>query len=245
MQLRDYLAVLTKRWWVIALTAMAAVVCAYGVSKMIPKTYRAQTVYLVIANRADNGLNIVLRNTMNSYRELVLQPDALEHISQQLRLDMSGEQLMSDVYVQPRPEEQKLVIEADHHFREQAEAIASAVGTRLEAEVTQLNATLEGTDRISVRRIQQAHLVKIQPNTRINVLAGGILGLVLGLLLAFVLEFLDDTLKSSTDVERFVGLTTLGAIPTLDLKSTRGEPRPEGRVVPRLAEPLMSTNERE
>jgi capsular polysaccharide biosynthesis protein len=34
--------------------------------------------------------------------------------------------------------------------------------------------------------------------------------------LAFIFEFLDDTLKSSTDVERFVGLTTLGAIPTVE-----------------------------
>jgi capsular polysaccharide biosynthesis protein len=58
--------------------------------------------------------------------------------------------------------------------------------------------------------------VSIQPNTRVNVLAGAILGLIVGLLLAFVLEYLDDTLKSSADVERFVGLTTLGAIPVAE-----------------------------
>ncbi len=237
MQLQDYLNVLRKRWWVIVLTAMAAVIAAYGISKAMPPTYRAQTVYLVIANRADNGLNIVLRNTMNSYRELVLQPDALQQISQQLQLDLSGEQLMQDVYVQPRPEEQKLVIEADHHFRTQSEAIAAAVGQRLEAEVTRLNANLEGTDRISITRIQQARLIQIKPNTRINVLAGGILGLVFGLLFAFVLEFLDDTLKSSADVERFVGLTTLGAIPTLDTKQP-GEPRIERRLVHLVTSPL-------
>ena len=43
-----------------------------------------------------------------------------------------------------------------------------------------------------------------------------VLASVLGVLLAFVLDFLDDTLKSSADVERFVGLTTLGAIPTVE-----------------------------
>jgi capsular polysaccharide biosynthesis protein len=48
------------------------------------------------------------------------------------------------------------------------------------------------------------------------VLAGALLGLVLGILLAYVLEYLDDTLKNTGDVERFVGLTTLGAIPTVD-----------------------------
>jgi capsular polysaccharide biosynthesis protein len=216
MQLRDYVLVLAKRWWVVALTVVAAVVAAYGVSKMLPQTYRAQTVYLVLANRADNGLNIVLRNTMNSYRELVLQPDALEDISQQLQLDVGGERLLQDVYVQPRPDEQKVVIEADHQFVGQSMAIAGAVGQRLEAEVVRLNANLDGTDRINVTRIQRPHLVRITPNTRVNMMAGAILGLVVGVMLAFVLEYLDDTLKDTADVERFVGLATLGAIPTAD-----------------------------
>lgn len=218
MQLRDYVMVLVKRWWVIALAVVAAVVAAYGVSRMIPQEFRAQTVYLVVANRADNGLNIVLRDTMNSYRTLVLQPDTLQDISQQLQLDVSGEQLMQDVYVQPRPDDRIILIEADSRFAEQSQAIAAAVGQRLEAEVIGLNANIEGTDRINVTRIQQSRLVGVQPNTRINVLAGAILGLVIGVLLAFVLEYLDDTLKSSADIERFVGLTTLGAIPSADAK---------------------------
>ncbi len=218
MQIQDYITVLLKRWWVIILTAMVAVVMSYGLSKLLPRIYRTQAVYLAFANRADNGLNIVLRNTMNSYRELVLQPDVLEQISQQLKLDVSGERLLRDVRIQPRPDEQKIVIEVDHRSLEQSQAIAEAVGQRIEEEVVRLNANLEGTDRINVRRIQQARLISIKPNTRTNVMAGGILGLVVGVLLAFVLEYLDDTLKDSGDVERFVGLTTLGAIPMLDTK---------------------------
>jgi len=216
MQLQDYIAVLTKRWWVIGLTVFAATVAAYGVSKLQPQIYRAQTVYLAIANRPDNGLNIVLRNTMNSYRELVLQPDALSQISRQLQLDVSGERLMQDVFVQPRPDDQKIVIEVDHAFQPQAMTIAGAVGQRLEEEVNRINAGLEGTDRINVTQIQSPRIISVSPNTRINVLAGAILGLVVGVLLAFVLEFLDDTLKTSADVERFVGVTTLGSIPTVE-----------------------------
>lgn len=218
MQLQDYVNVLTKRWWVVLIALLAAAVAAYGVSKLTPQTFRAQTVYLVIANRADNGLNIVLRDTMNSYRELLVQPDALQQISEALQLDVSGEQLLQDVYVQSRPDEQKIIIEVDHHFLKTAQDITRVIGQRLEAEFTKRNAELEGTDRINVTRIQQPRLVGIKPNTRINVLAGAILGLVVGLLLAFVLEFLDDTLKNSADVERFVGLTTLGAIPTIETK---------------------------
>jgi capsular polysaccharide biosynthesis protein len=216
MQLTDYVNVLIKRWWVVALTLLAAAVAAYGVSKLLPQTFRAQAVYLAFANQADNGLNIVLRNSMNSYRELVLQPDVLDQISQQLGLDVSGERWMEDVNIQPRPDEQKIVIEVDAPTLDQSMAMADAVGARIVAEVNRINATLEGTARINVQQIQRARLVSISPNTRVNVLAGALLGLIVGVLLVFVLEYLDDTLKSSADVERFVGLTTIGAIPTVE-----------------------------
>lgn len=216
MQLTDYATVLVKRWWVIALAILAAAAAAYGVSKILRDTYRSQAVYLALANQADNGLNIVLRNSMNSYRELVMQPDVLDQISQSIGLDISGERWMQDVNIQPRPDEQKIIIEVDAPTLDQSMAMADAVGDRIVAEVNRINATLEGTARINVQRIQQARLIAIQPNTRINVLAGALLGLIVGVLLAYILEYLDDTLKSSGDVERFVGLTTIGAIPTVE-----------------------------
>jgi capsular polysaccharide biosynthesis protein len=123
---------------------------------------------------------------------------------------------MEDVNIQPRPDEQKIVIEVDAPTLDQSMAMADAVGARIVAEVNRINATLEGTARINVQQIQRARLVSISPNTRVNVLAGALLGLIVGVLLVFVLEYLDDTLKSSADVERFVGLTTIGAIPTVE-----------------------------
>lgn len=216
MQLSDYLQVLTKRWWVILLTLIAAVGGAFVISKLLPDTYRSQAVYLALANQADNGLNIVLRNSMNSYRELVMQPSVLDQISQSTGLDISGERWMRDVNIQPRPDEQKIIIEVDAPSLDQSMAMADAVGERIVAEVNRINATLEGTARINVERIQRARLLSIQPNTQINMIAGAILGLIVGVLLAFILEYLDDTLKTSADVERFVGLTTIGAIPSIE-----------------------------
>ncbi len=216
MQLSDYLQVLTKRWWVILLTLIAAVGGAFVISKLLPDTYRSQAVYLALANQADNGLNIVLRNSMNSYRELVMQPSVLDQISQSTGLDISGERWMRDVNIQPRPDEQKIIIEVDAPSLEQSMAMADAVGERIVAEVNRINATLEGTARINVERIQRARLLSIQPNTQINMIAGAILGLIVGVLLAYILEYLDDTLKTSADVERFVGLTTIGAIPSIE-----------------------------
>jgi uncharacterized membrane protein len=51
---------------------------------------------------------------------------------------------------------------------------------------------------------------------------------VVGALLAFVLEYLDDTLKTSEDVERFTGLTLIGSIPVAG-NAASASPKSKGR----------------
>ena len=47
----------------------------------------------------------------------------------------------------------------------------------------------------------------------INLAAGAVIGLVLGFALAFFLEYMDTTIKSLSDVEKFLDLPVLGVIP--------------------------------
>lgn len=215
MQLGDYVQVLRRRWWVIVLVMVSAVVGAYGFSKIQQPFYRSEATYLVIPSRYDNGLSIVLRDSMNSFRDMALAPIQLEKISAEMQLDRSADWLLKHVAVQPRPEDRQMIVQVDYPDPAVAQQLADAIGNNMVALVTSLNDSIEGTDKINMRVNQPARPAYLQrPQTRINVLAGAVLGLILGLVLAFVLEALDDSLKSASDVERYVGLTTLGAIPT-------------------------------
>lgn len=216
MQITDYVNILRRRWWVIGLVALAAAVAAYAVSKLQEPLFRAEASYLVVPSRNDNGLLIVLRDKMNSYKSMALTPDQLEAISQRLELDRSADQLLKYVAVEPRPEEQLMMIQVDYPDQKVAQQLADAIGQNMAALVSSLNEGIDGTDKINMRLNQRARALGLySPKTKINVLAGFLLGGILGLLLAFVLEALDDTLKSPADVERFIGLTTLGAIPSV------------------------------
>lgn len=218
MRLADYALVLRRRWWVILLVAFVAAVSSYAFTRFQERLYRSEATYLVIPSRNDNALVIVLQNSMNSYRELALAPEQLERISAQLKLDRSADWLLDRrVAIQARPDERKMIVQVTYPDPDVAPRLANAIGDNMIGLVASL--PIEGTDRISITRLQQARPPTLYwPQTRIIVAAGLMLGLLLGLLLAFVLEALDDSLKSASDVERYVGLTTLGAIPTVEAK---------------------------
>jgi capsular polysaccharide biosynthesis protein len=229
MRIEEYLNIIRRRWWIVALVTITAVVAAYGFSKLRTPIFRSQAAYTMLVNRADSGAFMFADRLLAGYVHMVYNADKLQAISDQLGIDQSGDFLMEYVRVQPQPAQMQIVIEADYYDPETARRLAAAVGDTLSAVVVENNRTLQGEDRINIYQSQSAKAAwKAKPNTRVNVLAGALLGAVVGLLLAFVLESLDDSLKSSADVERFAGLTTIGAIPASawDAGRSRGRLRP-------------------
>ncbi len=59
------------------------------------------------------------------------------------------------------------------------------------------------------------------PSRKRTILLGVILGLMMGVGLAFFMDYIDNTIKNPDDIEQFVGLPTLGVIPSLASKGLR------------------------
>ncbi len=73
--------------------------------------------------------------------------------------------------------------------------------------------------------------MEIDPRGRMNILLGALLGLILGAGAAFFLEYLDRTVRTTADVESFLGIPVLGIIPRLRRvveAEERGETLPMG-----------------
>lgn len=226
MQLHDYVRVIQKRWWIIGLIALVAAIAAYGFSLLQQPLFKVRTEYSVGYNRFDSGTALIGgERIFNDYRNRIYNPDRLESVAQQLQIDQTGAQMMEFVRVQVQPAESRFVIETEYYDVPTAQRIAAAVGEQLNAVVVESNRNAIGEDRVSLERVLSPAFVDYSPNKKINVLAGGILGLVLGVLLAFVLEYLDDTLKTAGDVERYTELVTVGSIPSGAAQGGKTRPR--------------------
>lgn len=225
MRMTEYLRIFRRRMVAIGLAVVLTAVAAYVFSKLQEPLYRSEASYLVVPNRNDNGLSIVLTNNMNSYKQLALARPQIEKLNAQLQLDRTPEWLLEHISIQANADDRKMIVQVDYPDIDMAPRLANAVGENMAALVSSLNDGLEGTDKINMRVTTPATPpILYRPQTKINVAAGAFLGLIIGILLAFVLEALDDTLKTADDVERHVGLTIVGAIPASGTIADRRTP---------------------
>jgi len=94
---------------------------------------------------------------------------------------------------------------------------------------TDISSQLKGLDAMNVWIVDKADypLRPTSPNRRKNVLLGFLVGLAGGVGLALGLEFLNHTVKTSNDVSKTIGVSTLGIIPAFDSDSQSRGPRAE------------------
>jgi capsular exopolysaccharide synthesis family protein len=81
---------------------------------------------------------------------------------------------------------------------------------------TGVAARLKGLRTSNVRIVDRAEipLYPSSPKKKMNMILALIMGLVGGIGLAFLFEYLDDSVKTSEDVEKYAGLPALGVVPT-------------------------------
>lgn len=214
MQIRDYLTILGKRWWLILLVALAATAASVGYSKVQEPIYRSTIKLTVTPSRYDYGLTLVIENLLRQYSQRLQTNKLAEQVNERLQLDLSAEKLRSKVRVSPVSEDYLLMVTVDDTDPNRARDVAFAWADEFVKEQQILMAPVNPTDRIEVAMLDRPTPGELYfPKTRQLAIAAGALGLVVGLLFAFGLEYLDDTLKTVEDVERYASLPVLGTIP--------------------------------
>ncbi len=212
LQLRDYIAALRKYWWVILLTTVVAAGAAYGLTLTQTPMYQSQISLLAIKNQGD----VDLTQELNSYPDQLTSRDFLQQVINNAQMEISPDALKGAMNVQAQPTKGIVYVSVDDKDAATAQLLANAIGDAfVEQKASEVGAG--GLQRVIIEKLGRAPLPDkpYKPSKTINTAAGAALGLVLGVLLAIGLALLDDTLKNNEDVERYLGLSTLGAIPKL------------------------------
>jgi capsular polysaccharide biosynthesis protein len=222
LEIRDYWRVLSKRWWVVVVISVVATVSSIGYSRLETPIFRSSIRLDVSPARFDYGLTMVIENLLRQYAQQLQTDKMAELVDAQLKLDLPADRLRSRVKVSPVPEDYAIQIEVDDTDPNRAKDIASAWADQFVKLHQQRMAPIDARDRIEVTVHDNARPGDLnRPKTRQNAMAAAVLGLVVGMIAIFLLEYFDDTFKTTEDVERYVLLPVLGAVPTVGARQKK------------------------
>lgn len=156
-----------------------------------------------INNRIGAEIQTMLRALQTEYRVAKAREDNL--LSNVNQLKREGQELNEK-------EVQYLTLQRDLESNQQ---LYETVLTRLKE--TGMAGGLE-TNNVRIMEDARVPSVPVRPRTTRSVVTAAIVGLVLGLGLAATVEYFDTTVKSTDDVERYLGLPVIAVVPAFSVK---------------------------
>lgn len=213
----ELIVVLLRKWWLIALCGIIAAAAFLAATKLfITPTYQSVTKIFVLSQQDGNLLtstDIQLSSYLTKdYAELIKSRTVAQEVINRLDLSMSPEGLMSQVSVQTKSDTRIVTIVVKNENPELAQKLANVIR---EVSAKQI-VDVMGVEAVNMVDEANLPLSPSGPNTRKNMLMGCAWGCLLAIAFILLRYLLDDTIKSEDDVERYLNLNVLAAIPTIE-----------------------------
>jgi len=212
----EALRALRERWWVLLVAALLAATVAYAYVKWAPwvQPRWRSSVLMQATGRLDYGNFLALEKELRPLAEQVLQLGIMREVDQNLHTDLSPELMLEHTRAEPVQDSGQVRLDVEDSDPRRAEQLTLEIAdvyTRKHNAAEQGKLREERVILSTLDRPNQAIL--IWPQTRILVPAAGVLGLAVAGLVVLGLVYLDDSIRTPTDVGRYLELPLLGVIP--------------------------------
>ncbi len=214
MKLTDYLGIVVRRWWVIALVMLMAAGSAYVVSSRQPAVYRATQLILIQPSRSDFGLTEASRLLLEPAVVYLNSTLRAQEIIDALQLPFTAQDLTERTTIAADSLRMVIQVDVDMPDPDMAAQVAQGWGQRLVEYRQQQNQTVAREDRVVALLPDVPQTTQIQPQPLIITVAAALLGLLVGVVLVYGLAFLESgNIRTRDDLERHVGLSVMASIP--------------------------------
>jgi capsular polysaccharide biosynthesis protein len=215
MTIQEYLRILQRRGWIIAVAVVLAAAGAFGISYMQKEMYRATVFVSTVPARPDWGLGNTAKDLMRNFAANLQTPEIAQRVIDRAQLDMNPYDFLAHINVIAESSDFTVRIEARARDGEVAKLMAVTLADEFVEERTAYYAQQDVGDRIEVKlRSRAIGYEQYQPKPLVNAIAGGALGLLLGISLVLMLTWVEaDLLRTPAALARALSVPVLGAIP--------------------------------
>lgn len=227
----DLFRVLRRHWAVVVLTTLGAVAVAYALTYFVlTPVYAASTTLIAFKRDApvvDYATLQLHRQLVKTYGEIVKSRRVVEQVIRELRFPLGYTEFQRKIKVKLFRDTELLEIVVEDPDPYVAASTANALARVFIEEVT----ALTGMGDLVIVDQAVPPTKPVRPRPAWNMAVAGCVGLVLGILLGLLIEYLDNTIDSVEDVDRYLGLPTLGVIPFVRPPARAGRSDPKDRQV--------------
>lgn len=235
INLGEIFAVLLHKIWIIILaTAVCGAVAFLYSFFIITPQYESTTKVYILNKQSGSSVtysDVQLSSTLSKdYEQLVTSRYVIEGVISKLNLDDTYEELAARVSASNTDETRIIAITVTDPDPEQAQKIANAVRDLAAQHITQV------MDIEAVNVVDNANLPDspVSPSVPKWTLIGVAIGMIVSIAVIVIQHLLDDSIKSSEDIEKYLGISTLAVIPMnegeqADQQSRRRSPRSSGK----------------
>lgn len=205
--------VLAKIWYVLLAGALCGVIGFLVASFVMPEKYVSKA-QLYIINRQNEGTTTYTdlqtsTQLVKDYQVLVVSRPVVEQVISNLGLDVSTTDFVSDVSVNIASDSRVLALSVTNRDPYMAKKIVdnlADVSSKRICSVMQI----DGVNIIEYGNIPTA---PTSPDIMKITLLGVIAGMFVAIAVIIIVYLLDDSVKTSDDIEHYLGISTLALIP--------------------------------
>ncbi len=219
IELRQYWEVLRKRWVIVVVLPLIAALTSGIISFYVIKpVYQASTTLIVgkkaadgqaAAQMLDNSVLLANQQLAKTYATIAQSRTVEQNVIKALGLSVTVEGLDGMISINPVKTTEILEIQVTNTNPELAASIANTMFQEFSKAVIEI----KKVDSVSIVDKAVTPEQPVKPNKKLNILIAFVVGLMASVGLVFMLEYLDNTIKTSSDVEKLLGIPVLGIIP--------------------------------
>jgi capsular polysaccharide biosynthesis protein len=216
MELSEYIRIIRRRGWIVVLLAVVAAGAAYVFSKAQVPIYEASVNLTVRPARADWGLSNTVGALLRSLAGDITTHSFMRQVIDLEQLDTTTDDLLDGktVFVKDEAADFTISIVVRDPSDQVAVQLVNAIADLFVEKRDEWNQVQDKRDRIDVAIRDHARYAGVySPKTKINLLAGAVLGVLLGVVIVAMMEWLEaGIVRSTKDLDR-LDIPALGAIP--------------------------------
>ena len=216
----DLFLFMLRRWWAFLLAMVSTLTVGLVICLLVLTPKYESTTKIFILTQQNNGslaysdMQISGQLTKN-YEQLIITRDVLEAVIRKCALEDDYEDLLDRVTVENITDTYIISITVEDPSPAKAQEIANCIRDTAADHIKNV------TDVEAVNMAETANL-PTEPSSP-SVLLWAVLSAAAGFMIVFIvliIRFLsDDTIKSEADIQKYLGLPTLVAIPKVDMES--------------------------